>query len=274
MPDWMGKLERAKGLLDSGALTPEEFEREKARLLHDETELEAGTEEGEESGFGWSKMALILACVMVVLFVAHWLWNYAHTTPSAENSGFSVPGLTDSPPAAAEEEATEAAHAEPSDLSSTLRFSDPSQCTAGGTLEKVFAKLDSAMNTQSKSQVVKLDEFADGFRVDISQTKNADGALDQSAEIKFDQATNWNGLRLSRIRAHLIAPPESDSSYSRIFTFREGPERVRSALSQLGISAPLEPGYSELSDGQSVCGGSMYIEAISGGAALNCGWGC
>ena len=269
----MGKLERAKGLLDSGALTPAEFEREKARLLDDETDAEAGGEEGEESGFARRKIALIVACVLAVLIAVHWLWTYAYTAPSSEDSGFSVPHLADSSPAA-EEEATETAPAEPADLSSTLRFSDPSQCTAGGTLEKVFAKLDSAMKTQSKSQVVKLDEFADVLRVDIAQTKDADGALDQSAEIKFDQATNWNGLRLSRIRAHLIAPPESDSSYSRILTFRDGPGRVRSALSRLGLSAPLEPEYAELSDGESVCGGSMYIEAISGGAALNCGWGC
>lgn len=33
MDDWMSKLERAKALLEAGALTPEEFEAEKARLL-------------------------------------------------------------------------------------------------------------------------------------------------------------------------------------------------------------------------------------------------
>lgn len=33
MHDWMSKLERAKKLLDAGALTPEEFEAEKTRLL-------------------------------------------------------------------------------------------------------------------------------------------------------------------------------------------------------------------------------------------------
>lgn len=33
MTDWIGKLEQAKRLLDAGALTPEEFEAEKLRLL-------------------------------------------------------------------------------------------------------------------------------------------------------------------------------------------------------------------------------------------------
>lgn len=33
MQDWIDKLERAKALLDAGALTPEEYEAEKARLL-------------------------------------------------------------------------------------------------------------------------------------------------------------------------------------------------------------------------------------------------
>jgi Short C-terminal domain len=34
MADWISKLERAKALLDAGALTPEEYEEEKSRLLY------------------------------------------------------------------------------------------------------------------------------------------------------------------------------------------------------------------------------------------------
>jgi hypothetical protein len=70
----------------------------------------------------------------------------------------------------------------------------------------------------------------------------------------------------------LIAPPEADSSYSRIITLREEPERLRSALNELGFDARISPGYAELEDED--CGGSMYVEAVSGGAALHCGWGC
>lgn len=39
MKNWMDNLERAKALLDAGALTPEEFEREKARILSEAPQL-------------------------------------------------------------------------------------------------------------------------------------------------------------------------------------------------------------------------------------------
>lgn len=48
MEDWIGKLERAKALLDAGALTPEEFEAEKARLL---PRTLSPADEGAESDF-------------------------------------------------------------------------------------------------------------------------------------------------------------------------------------------------------------------------------
>ena len=38
------------------------------------------------------------------------------------------------------------------------------------------------------------------------------------------------------------------------------------------FDARLNPDYAELHD--EACGGSMQVEAISGGAALSCGWGC
>lgn len=273
MPDWMSKLEQAKRLLDSGALNQEEFEREKARILA--AEPASWIETDEQELIGTSRNRYVLAGISLVgaLLAAYWLWGYSQTAKPSDDSAFSIPSVAELA-IEATEEAVDAPSEVPTDLSSALTFSVPSQCKAGGTLEKVFTKLDSAMDSQSKSQTVKLDEFADALKVSVEQSKDADGMLKQAADIKFNGEVLWNGLKLSRIKTSLLAPPETDSSYTQMLTFREDPETVRRALRGIGMSVPLSPEYAELSDAENVCGGSMQIEAISGGSALSCGWGC
>ncbi len=273
MPDWMSKLEQAKRLLDSGALNQEEFEREKSRILAAESADGSDLEEQEHLGSSRKRYVLGGAALVGVLLAANWLWSFAQTTAPSDNSAFSIPAVADVV-LEATEEATEAATAIPTDLTSALLFSDSSQCAAGSTLGKVFAKIDSAMNSQSKLQTVKLDEFAEALRVNVAQSKDGEGVLEQSADIKFDGEVVWNGLKLSRIKIGRIAPPETDSSYTRLLTFRNDPETVRRTLSRIGMSVPLHPGYAELSGGEDSCGGSMSIETIPGGAALSCSWGC
>lgn len=79
MQDWLIKLERAKDLLDAGALTPEEFDAEKARLLprasmapveHDEEHGEDPGEADVTPAFNWTKFAgaavLLIATALIV----------------------------------------------------------------------------------------------------------------------------------------------------------------------------------------------------------------
>ena len=273
MPDWMSKLEQAKRLLDSGALNQEEFEREKSRILAADSVPWVETDEQEQVGISRNRYALGAVASVGVVLAAYWLWNFSQTAAPSDESAFSIPSVAE-----AAIEATEApveiSSDVPTDLTSALGFSVPSECAAGGTLEKVFAKLDSAMDSQSKSQTVKLDEFADALKVSVEQSKDGDGMLKQAADIKFNVEVRWNGLKLSRIKTSLLAPPEIDSSYTRMLTFREDPETVRRALRGIGMSVPLQPGSAELSGTENSCGGSMAIETISGGSALSCGWGC
>lgn len=84
MQDWMSKLERAKALLDAGALTPEEFETEKARLLpaplstytdwdeYSTSEPPEGIEPVPHSGF--MKTAIVAVIVMVIATFAYLLF--------------------------------------------------------------------------------------------------------------------------------------------------------------------------------------------------------
>jgi len=81
MQDWMSKLERAKALLDAGALTPEEFEAEKARLLPssspafvDQSEdIVADELEGNELSARprWIKAAIAAALAIMVATIGY-----------------------------------------------------------------------------------------------------------------------------------------------------------------------------------------------------------
>jgi hypothetical protein len=157
-------------------------------------------------------------------------------------------------------------------LDNSLRFRVPRECTADGTLEKIYLKLDKAMEEPLLGQTVKLDELAGSLAVEVESKIDADGARVASSYVRFPSQSRWNSLRLSRARVNLYAPPESDSAYTRSLTFQNTPVEVRNALNRLGFAVPLAPSYSELHD--EACGGAMQIEAISGGASLSCGWGC
>lgn len=82
MQDWMSKLERAKALLDAGALTPEEFEAEKVRLLPsssttfvDQSEHLVTKPEEDEPGARphWVKVAIVAGLAIVIATIAYLL---------------------------------------------------------------------------------------------------------------------------------------------------------------------------------------------------------
>jgi hypothetical protein len=159
-------------------------------------------------------------------------------------------------------------------LDATLQFSSPSECIAMGTLEKVYKKLDSAMDGDKAGLTVKLDAFANPLAVTASSHTDQDGIFFSESSVRFPNHTMWNGLRLSRLRAENITPPESDSVYSRFVTFLDPPEKVQEVLNRLGFAAKIRPEYTALPDTYNSCGGSMQIETMPGGSSLSCGWGC
>jgi len=94
MPDWMSKLERAKALLDAGALTPEEFEAEKAKLLPTSSTSYAEPIEpsidhhhGNEtvSHSGWIKF-VVAAVIAIIAAAIGYLIFADRSQPSAETS--------------------------------------------------------------------------------------------------------------------------------------------------------------------------------------------
>lgn len=95
MHDWMSKLERAKALLDAGALTPEEFEAEKVRLLPsssptfvDQSKHLVAVPEEDEPGARspWVKAAIVAALAIVSAIIAYLLLVDRSPKPVAEKA--------------------------------------------------------------------------------------------------------------------------------------------------------------------------------------------
>ena len=91
MQDWMIKLERAKKLLDAGALTPEEFEAEKARLMpkasmtyveHSQHQVAEPLEDQAAPAFGWSKLAGSIALLIAAASIVFLLLSGQSPAPS------------------------------------------------------------------------------------------------------------------------------------------------------------------------------------------------
>jgi hypothetical protein len=90
MRDWISKLERAKALLDSGALTPEEFNAEKARLLpqsaafSDRSELSVAEDSGKSKKSCRDRLirfAMVAALLVVVATAAYLMFASPRSEP-------------------------------------------------------------------------------------------------------------------------------------------------------------------------------------------------
>lgn len=231
---------------------------------------------GKDSSRASPKWSLIVICVLGALVVGAASYFAGRNSVTDPKSVSQVPQATTKSQPTQIESKPSAGLAEPkhltADLSGTLSFSVPRECTAGGTLDKIFVKLDKAMASPGAQLAVKLDEYSKPIPVGADSKIDGDGARVASAQVRFLDSAKWNELTLSRARVSIYSPPEPDSAYTRSLTFLNSPKVVRATLNRLGFGVPLSPSYAELHD--DACGGSMQVEAISGGATLSCGWGC
>lgn len=299
MADWIEQLERLAQLHKAGVLTDEEFAGQKAKLLaaRDEPPVvappapvpapveaapamaeaapawDSASYAEEPARGGVPKWALIGVPVALVLAGAAWFGSTiigGKSDPELSGGAMAsaAPSEAAMPSAAPSSEAPL-----PAALDGTLAFAAASDCKAGGTLEAVYKKLDSAADLGSgKGITVRLDAFSNPLGIDVKNSTDADGIETRHAWLRFPANTTWHGLKLSRVTSTSTIVPESDGSYTRTINFMEEPDKVRSTLARLGFGAPRSPDYAELKD--DACGGSMQIVAVSGGSTLSCSWGC
>lgn len=280
MSDWIEQLERLTRLHKDGALTDAEFAEQKARLLAESEAGAAGPAGAEEAVYyeepparrgisaGWLAGGLIGAGL---LGWAGWMVFGQGRGPDPELTATGAPSASASVAASATPSPTPTPT--PVALDGTLAFASPSQCTAGETLERIYRKLDLAMEQgNGRGLSVKLDAWETPLALSAKAATGADGVRNSSAEVRFPAGTTWHGLALSRVTTEGIEVPESDGGYSRTINFLAPPAEVQRTLARLGFGAPRSPAFAELEDGG--CGGSMEIEAIGGGSRLRCSWGC
>lgn len=221
----------------------------------------------------WEEAKPKLAVATVILFAVGIAAYFLMKNTSENSSGSSGPAAITENAASKVVPATPAP-IPPVQLGNTLQFSSPSECAATGTLEKVYQKLDKAMEAGANGYTVKLDEFDQPLAVLASKASDDDGAITSESSVRFPPSVEWNGLKLSRIKTSQYEPPETDSSYWRYMTFLEPPDKVMKVLNGLQFQIEMAPAYSDISDPDEVCGGSMQLEAVSGGSSLSCSWGC
>ena len=287
MADWIEQLERLTQLHKAGALTDAEFAAQKAKLLAAQdvpaaaarASAQAPTQAWqpplhEPEREGLPKAVLYSIPVALAVGVAAWLGASLLMGRGTD------PQLAASPSGAASDAVLATAAPGPTQaaimpvaLDGTLKYASAEQCTAGPVLEAIYKKLDAAMDLGSgKGVSVKLDAWDQPLGIWAKSVTDPTGMVTQDGAVKFPEATTWHGLRLSRVTAHRVAPPESDSSYTRSISFLEPADKVQRTLTRLGFAAPREPDYAELQD--EGCGGSVQVISLNGGAALSCSWGC
>ena len=287
MADWIEQLERLTQLHKSGALSDAEFAAQKAKVLAaQDVPAAAARASAQAPAANWQppqhepereglpKAVIYSIPVALAVGLAAWLGASllmgGKTDPQLDPSASGA--ASDAAVATATPGPTQAA-VMPVALDGTLKYASAEQCTAGPVLEAIYKKLDAAMDLGSgKGVSVKLDAWDQPLGIWAKSITDAGGTTTKDAAIKFPEATTWHGLRLSRVTAHRVAPPESDSSYTRSISFLEPTEKVQKTLARLGFGAPREPEYSELQD--QGCGGSAQVVSLNGGAALSCSWGC
>lgn len=285
MDNQLEQLERLARLREQGALTPEEFLAEKARLLGTSDVQtpaqhavgEANTAQPPSASPRHRRAVVVAVSVIAVAALGGGAAYYVLNQP--ESAGQEVQAkLIPQPDVAIAAPPIMSAIAEPSPLAleDDLRFSDPANCHASATTEALFNHVltppnGDIANIASKTIRVGRDPI-EVTPVLTKATGENEGERVFEGVANVPRPATWHGLRVRGIAASLYVVPEADSTYTRQIRFLDDADTAREALNKLGFNIPRSPEYAELHDDS--CGGSMQIVAITGGSALQCSWGC
>ena len=194
---------------------------------------------------------------------------------TAESNDVAAPGATANAAAPTRNQA--AAAPANINLDDAMQFVEANQCRAGPELRRALDRMliyDEATNTRRVGGVTLAG--LEGPMVPLLEinpsTQEGLRMVEYKSTLDLPPGARWHGLRLRRLVVTHLDVDESDDQDQTDFVFAETPATVRRVLGEHGFDVPLAPAYRELEDG--ACGGAMAIEAVPGGAALQCGYGC
>ena len=305
MDDRIERLERLARLRDTGALTPAEFEIEKARLFGGAAAVipaqpagtgrhplraalppetvpyapSAGT--GTAAGGGGAVTWLIIAAV-VMLFIAGgaavWMMGLLNVPPP--KGGAAVPDagnelIAAAPTLSPTPSPSPSASPTPTDFSTALGFANAAACEFAPDGDRLYSELlvaDTGTKLKAPGSVTIADYTTKpAFSVKPDTAPDAaDGGKIYESSIKFGEGATWNGLKLSRALVRSGTYQAEDSWTQHRLTFLSAPDAVAAALGKIGLTLTPAGDKIDIQDGNG--NGRMWLEKISGGTALVCDW--
>ncbi len=239
MDDYLQRLERLAGLFERGALTKEEFEAEKARLLRSEAEtlrsdaetLHDRSEVSTRTPRLTRRNTLLVAAAGAValgVMLAAAVWQELPFGAKPKDPG---------------------AELSSEDMSSTsiedlIRFSDPKSCTPAPSLSELLRKIDEAALSDSGStdRLLRVKGFKSQLEVDAS----VEGSGEKEARTaRLVIRRPWHDLRVTELRS----TQWGDATGVQI-RFQEPLAKTAAVLRNLGFHipaigklAPIEAGF-------------------------------
>ena len=254
MTDRITQLERLTRLRADRALSEEEFEREKRRLL----------EARPRQIWLFAIPALAAAAIVAALILPLLLREPAPQAAADAQPKAAAPVATSTP------NPPRPTGPEPLDISSRISIAG-GNCHFAPDLQRAFDRMFVRPN---EGESVRVDAIQIGeMRVipTISSERDEGVLLPNyrryTAQVRFNTPVQWNGLRLVGLQT-----VDGWEFSSRSMEFSDSPARIRSTLLRIGIRLPAAPAYRTLpTEG---CASSIGMERRANGGALVCASWC
>ncbi|QGP79588.1 SHOCT domain-containing protein [Sphingobium sp. CAP-1] len=284
MNSQLEQLERLARLLDQGALTAEEFQAEKARLLGTGDKKSGAGEASSQPTSAPQQVApprprrgaIVAALVIATTALGGGAAFYYFRQPPAHDAQNRPTPPQREPTALPRLPISPMSEQAALTLDRDIQFSNPSNCQASAATDSLFNRVLTPPNgdvANISSQIIHVGGDRREVRPVLTKTDGSNaGEQIYEGTADFPQPATWHGLRVRGVTASLYVIPEADSTYTRQIRFLDDLATVRAALNKQGFAVPPPPQYSELHD--DACGGSMQIVSVPGGSALQCSWGC
>ena len=252
--DQLEQLERLARLRESGVLSEDEFQQQKARVL-------AAESAARRNHWPWFLAVAGLAGASL------YFMTYDRAADPTSNSQIdSKPGQLTSVSGSNQSVQAPPPQAPPPIPAIGSRLNIAGGCQFAPELEQAFTRMlhfDQARQRFSPRAV----DIA-GMRIAPTLTTEPDvggepGDRAHISTVRIPGPVTWNGLQLRALQAS-----DAFEASSWTLEFQDSPARVRAVLQSRGIRVPAPPGQRMIpTDG---CQASIAVEARRGGAALAC----
>jgi hypothetical protein len=251
MADRIAQIERLNRLRAEGALTDEEFEREKMKLL--EGRVRAAPALGLVIG-------ILCALGLIAFLVTLLLRGSAAPAPgnAAEVAAVDAAAPAQSRPATP-------APPRPHDISSPVTIAN-GECSFAPDLRRAFENMLHSDGDRATPRAVRFGDMTAIPSVRVTNESGVAGFSEFDATVTLPRPLLWNGLRLTGLAANM----GWEWRYSTL-VFADPPARVRAALARMGIRIPAS-GTLELP--ADACPSGVSVAPRGSGAMLTCGGGC